>query len=110
MTKFFNDITENGSSLLDLTDYKESVTFFVACYKNGKCVPSTGTASFSVSVLPGQWHSIPSEGDAVINLSTAGSIAAYNPPVFIGGAKEAKVIISGLPPNIIVKSFARSGK
>lgn len=109
MTKYFEDIKNDDEYFVNLQNYKEAVVFFVACYnEKNECVTGTGTISCSVSILPGQWHEIPSEGDSVINLESAGPAASYSPPVFLGGAIKARVKVVGLRAGLTLRAMAWS--
>lgn len=109
MKTYFEDIVSDGEYFLDLPTREDSVVFFVSLYsKNGTCTTGTGIVSLSVEPIEGQFFSIPSEGESVINLLKTGSEPTYNPPVFLGGLIRARAVITGLQSGLTLKILVRS--
>lgn len=91
-------ITANGTYFTEtqLLEFQSSVMYIAAYDSSDNIVtPSVGTATFSVETISGQFVSVPSDGDNPVDLTLAGEDSAYNMPLFLGGVRGAKLVLSG---------------
>lgn len=91
-------ITANGTYFTEVQwlEFESAVMYIAAYDSSGNIVtPSVGTATFSVETIGGQFVSAPSDGDNPVDLTLIGEDSTYNMPLFLGGVRGAKLVLSG---------------
>ncbi len=110
MTKYFEDISKDGTYSVHFSDYKEAVVFHAACFEKGQCVTGTGTVTCFVSSIHGQNQSLTDENTNVIELGNVGPNATYKKPTFLGGFISANIVVEGLKDGLTLRVLAWSKK
>ena len=107
MTKYFEDISKDGTYIVNFSDYKEAVVFHAACFNEQKeCVAGTGTVTCFVSSILGQKQVQADENTNVINLEHSGPLATYEKPTFLGGFISASIKVTGMKHGLILRVLA----
>ena len=106
MTKYFEDISKDGTYSVHFSDYKEAVVFHAACFEKGQCVTGTGTVTCFVSSISGQKQVLADENTNVIDLKHSGPLATYEKPTFLGGFISASIKVTGMKHGLILRVLA----